>query len=39
MDPDFDQKSALSLAVNVLARYPRERKLLRFLNMGHKGIL
>jgi len=29
MDPDFDQKSALSLAVNVLARYPRERKLLR----------
>jgi Zyg-11 family protein len=29
MDPDFDQRAALSLAVNVLARYPRERKLLR----------
>ena len=29
MDPDFDQKAALSLAVAVLERHPRERKLLR----------
>lgn len=29
LDPDFDQKSALSLAVAVLQRHPRERKLLR----------
>ena len=30
MDPDFDQRSTLSLAVAVLQRHPRERKLLRF---------